>query len=109
MGRGGRIVAALRGIAELREQRSGVERLVAEPRRDLLAQWPRPFAEQRTQALAGLPAAPPVLAELAEQRRKSRASRKTVASAFAVASSSGSPKCSACQPGSREIASRMYE
>src|SRR5947208_16596358 len=52
---------------QLVDERPSVERLVAEPRRDLLARRPGPLEEERAQELPGLPAPPPVLADLRDE------------------------------------------
>ena len=52
--------------AELAQQRRGIQRLVAEPRGDLLARGPRSLQEQRAQAITGLGSPPPVVADLAD-------------------------------------------
>src|SRR5215210_8843330 len=54
---------------ELADERRRVERLEAEPRGDLLARGQRALPEQLPQEVAGLAAAPPVLADLAHQVR----------------------------------------
>src|SRR5205807_5768569 len=54
---------------QLVDERLGVEGVVAESRRDLLARRARAFEEQGAQELAGLGAAPPVLADLVDEVR----------------------------------------
>src|SRR5688500_4872904 len=56
------------GDAELVQQGTGVERLVAQPARDLLARRSRSLEEEAAQPLARLGSPPPVLTRIAEQR-----------------------------------------
>src|ERR671938_1805683 len=57
------------GSVQLVDERLGVEGVVAETGRDLLARGPRALEEEPAQKLAGLRAPPPVLADLAHEVR----------------------------------------
>src|SRR5581483_5797674 len=54
-------------VREIGDERSDVERVVAEAHGDLLARRPRPLEEEVTQDVARLRAPPPVGADLADQ------------------------------------------
>src|SRR4029078_9693341 len=53
--------------AELAKQWRSVERLIPEPRGDLLTRRPRPLLAQRAQCVTGGGVAPPVFADLADE------------------------------------------